>query len=67
MRNIRLRAFSLRIDAELNKVVSMLNSASFSIEYGSGVESIGDELGIQAFKYHQQNEVIDNIIDVYGD
>ncbi|WP_236476943.1 hypothetical protein, partial [Pseudomonas syringae] len=46
---------------------SMLNSASFSIEYGSGVESIGDELGIQAFKYHQQNEVIDNIIDVYGD
>lgn len=67
MRNVRLRAFSLRIGAESDKVISMLNSATFSIEEGSGVELIDQELGFSIFKYHEQSEIIDNITDVYGE
>jgi len=66
MRNIRLRAFSLRIGAEVGQVVSMLNSASFSIEDGSGVELLDEEAGFYIFRYHEQTEIIDNITDVYG-
>jgi hypothetical protein len=66
MRAIRFKVFLLRINADLAELNALISKAPFNPEYGSGIEALHPVDGIFSARYHEQNTLVSDLTDVYG-
>ena len=66
MRTIRFKVFLLRIDATMDELNKLMSAAPFDPDYGSGVELLAPVKKMLSAKYHEQNTLISDLTDVYG-
>lgn len=66
MRTIRFKIFLLHINATIDELNNLMSAAPFDPDFGSGVELIAPVQKMLSAKYHEQNTLISDLTDVYG-
>lgn len=63
----KLKVFGVRSELSLDEIVSLFLRYSFDTDEGKGVEVLVEDSGLVKAKYHEQRQVSESFVDVYGE